>query len=274
MSNPKITIITPTYNVQDLVEKTILSVLNQDYPNTEYIIIDGHSTDNTSKIINKYKNKITKFIKREPKGVYEALNYGVKIATGEWILFLHAGDHFHSNNVCSKFIQELNKDNTADVYYGNYFVHTGPKTWWFYETDIEKIYYIMPIGHEGTFYRASMHKKYKYSLSYKIASDYDLLIRMYNDGVKFKKMNIKTIHFYEGGLSTKQLLLARLESLAILGKWLNEKELKKTYFWDAIKDEEVGECKVIKELKTLKQISFFKHPIKKVKKYKEIITKV
>ncbi len=89
---PKISIVTPVYNQVDYIEETILSILNQQYPNLEYIIIDGGSTDGTVDIIRKYEDKITKWISEPDKGIYNALNKGFKSTTGEIMAWLNADD--------------------------------------------------------------------------------------------------------------------------------------------------------------------------------------
>ena len=99
---PKITIITICYNAEACIERTILSVINQTYPNIEYIIIDGNSTDNTLQIVEKYKDKITKIISEPDKGIYDAMNKGLRITTGDWVNFMNAGDSFYSNDVLGK----------------------------------------------------------------------------------------------------------------------------------------------------------------------------
>jgi glycosyltransferase involved in cell wall biosynthesis len=90
MSLPKISIITITYNSEATIEQTILSVLNQAYENIEYIIIDGLSTDNTLGIIEKYKERIHTIVSEKDKGLYDALNKGLRLATGEYTGIIHS----------------------------------------------------------------------------------------------------------------------------------------------------------------------------------------
>ena len=91
---PLITIITVAYNAVKDIENTILSVLNQTYPNIEYIIIDGGSTDGTLDIIKKYEDKISYWVSEPDKGIYDAMNKGTLKATGVWLNFMNAGDTF------------------------------------------------------------------------------------------------------------------------------------------------------------------------------------
>lgn len=91
---PKVSIITVVYNGEKELENTILSVIRQTYDNLEYIIVDGGSTDNTINIIKKYANKISYWISEPDKGIYDAMNKGIDVANGEWLLFRNCGDYF------------------------------------------------------------------------------------------------------------------------------------------------------------------------------------
>ncbi len=102
---PKLSIITVTYNAEALVEKTILSVINQKYPNLEYIIIDGKSKDNTLNIVNKYKSEIATIISEKDKNLYHAMNKGIACATGDYINFMNAGDVINENFNLTEFMK-------------------------------------------------------------------------------------------------------------------------------------------------------------------------
>jgi glycosyltransferase involved in cell wall biosynthesis len=115
-NKPIITIVTVTFNAEEYLEKTILSVIEQDYKNIEYIIVDGGSTDKTIEIIKKYEKNIYLWISESDKGIYDAMNKGVKYANGEFVNFMNAGDVFFDNTVCSRiFSNEI----TADLIYGD-----------------------------------------------------------------------------------------------------------------------------------------------------------
>ena len=126
---PKITVVTVCYNAAVTIEKTILSVVGQTYNNIEYLIIDGGSKDDTLAIIKKYESNISKWISEPDKGIYDAMNKAIKMATGEWINFMNAGDCFATNDVLEKIFQENIPDNVKFLYSDNYYIEPdGRKT--------------------------------------------------------------------------------------------------------------------------------------------------
>ena len=103
----KVTVITVVYNDANNIRKTLLSCLDQDYPDVEYIIIDGGSTDGTKEIICEYKGSLDYFCSEKDNGIYDALNKGILKANGEWIIVLNSGDTFVSTNVLSSIFNNL-----------------------------------------------------------------------------------------------------------------------------------------------------------------------
>ena len=114
----KISVITVCYNSEKDIEKTIGSVLSQSYPNIEYIIIDGKSTDHTLDIIDKYRTRIAKIISEKDAGIYDAMNKGVKSSTGEILYFLNSDDSFYDNNVIQNVADKFNQDKQIDIVRG------------------------------------------------------------------------------------------------------------------------------------------------------------
>lgn len=96
--HPKFSIITVTYNAEKVLEDTIQSIVTQSYKNVEYIIVDGGSTDGTLTIVNKYKEHIHTIVSEPDKGLYDAMNKGIKLATGDYLCFLNAGDGLHEDD--------------------------------------------------------------------------------------------------------------------------------------------------------------------------------
>ena len=115
----KVTIITACYNSEKTVQRTIESVLSQNYHNIEYIIIDGKSSDQTMPIVNNYKNKITSIISENDKGIYDALNKGLKIANGDIIGFLHSDDFYPKNNIISSISDIFRKKPEIGIVIGD-----------------------------------------------------------------------------------------------------------------------------------------------------------
>lgn len=123
---PKVTVITVTYNCKDTIEKTIRNVLKQTYPNMEYIIIDGGSTDGTKEIIERYSEYLAYYVSEPDKGIYDAMNKGVKATTGEWVIFRNSGDYFFAPSTIEDVFRWY-EDEGEDLITGGtrFFEHDG-----------------------------------------------------------------------------------------------------------------------------------------------------
>ncbi len=179
----KVSVITVTYNSAETVEDTIKSVINQDYKDIEYIIIDGLSKDNTLEIVNKYNNKIAKVISEKDHGIYDAISKGIKNATGDIVVALNSDDMYASNDVITKVV-ELFKSSHADAVYGdlNYvdrFDTTKVIRKW-KSGNYKKGHFLkgwMP-PHPTFFVRNYCYQKYgSFNLSLRSAADYELMLR-------------------------------------------------------------------------------------------------
>ena len=145
----KISIVTICYNVENDIEQTILSVINQSYSDLEYIIIDGASKDKTLEIVNRYKDKISKIVSEPDKGIYDAMNKGIKQATGEWVGFINAGDKYVDNNVLSTFVAKVSSN--ADVAYGVLVHCFSYGKFMMLPSSLQTINSAMPFGHPASF---------------------------------------------------------------------------------------------------------------------------
>lgn len=114
-----VTIITVCYNREATIEKAIKSVLNQTHKDIEYIIIDGNSTDGTKEIIESYRDRISTYISEPDKGMYDAINKGLKLATGDAIGFMHSDDEFYDDTVVASVVQRFDSDVNIDGVYGD-----------------------------------------------------------------------------------------------------------------------------------------------------------
>ena len=220
----KVSVITICYNVVHDIEKTVLSVINQKNCEIEYIIVDGASTDGTIDIINKYRDRISKIVSEPDKGIYDAMNKGIKLVTGDWINFLNAVDSYNNDTVLSRFIHEI-KDST-DIAYGdtNLIYTCGVRLWKPFPLELMKER--MCFGHPATFVKTSYHKQHLFDTSYKSSADYKFFFdAYYKDKVLFQYIPQIVANFEaEGGISATKVLLvarenARLQGIDGTWKW-------------------------------------------------------
>ena len=218
MNNPKVTIITVSYNAVETIEKTIKSVIDQTYNNIEYIIIDGGSKDGTVNIIKKYSAYITKWISEPDKGIYFAMNKGIILASGEWIHFKNCGDYFTSNEVLSSVFNGHNYQG-IDIVHGNciYFNSWGYRV--YKPAILHKSYKeSMPIIHSASFIKSDLHKNFLFNTIYKSSADYDFFYRCFEMKIKDEYIDINVSLFNQIGFSTQNRNLAIKENYKIQGK--------------------------------------------------------
>lgn len=216
-SPPLISVVTVSFNAVSTIEKTICSIVNQTYPHIEYIIIDGGSTDGTVDIIKKYENKIAYWISEPDKGIYDAMNKGIDVATGEWINFMNSGDTFHSNTVIQQLIEKL--PSKADVIYGDTLLLYSWGKYFKKALPIDMIKHHLPFCHQSCFIKTITMQKMKYNLNYKICADYDFFYHLYQAGGLFTYLP-HCISNYEAeqGMSATNSLQLLKESATITGK--------------------------------------------------------
>jgi glycosyltransferase involved in cell wall biosynthesis len=206
----KISIITATYNSAATIRDCIQSVNSQTYNNIEHIIIDGASKDNTLEIINSLPNRVITIVSEPDKGIYDAMNKGIKAATGDVIGILNSDDFFTSDNIIETVVDNF-KNSDIDALYGDvHFVNPDDisKNVRYYSSAIFKPslfrFGFMP-AHPSFYMKRECYEKYGvYALDYKIASDYDLLIRyLHKEKIKYKYINKDFVTMRTGGVSTE-----------------------------------------------------------------------
>lgn len=205
----KYSIITVCKNSEKTIEKTIKSVIEQTYKNIEYIIIDGKSTDNTAGIIKKYINKISHYINEEDNGIYDAMNKGVNLATGDYISFLNADDRLFDELSIERVCKQIKNNNSEaiDVFYGNVLIldqETGRANVWKPAPVSRFSLFRSALPHPATFYRKGAFKKNGlFNENISIAADYDWVVRgLIKNGLQFKNIDCLTAMFSKGGVST------------------------------------------------------------------------
>ena len=220
MSIPKISIITPVFNNEKDIVNCIRSVANQTYKNIEHIIIDGGSKDRTVELLKSYSEKYTHiiWISEKDNGIYDAMNKGIAMASGEYLWFMNAGDVFYSDNTVESLIEELNQ---SDIVYGAAVLvdDQGRDQGLYHKTLPEKLTWKnfikgMVVCHQALIVKRSMVEVY--SLDFKIASDIDWAIRNCKKTNKIHNSNTILCKFQTGGLSKKRQRLALQERFKIL----------------------------------------------------------
>jgi glycosyltransferase len=216
----KVSIITVTKNSAKTLERTLLSIKNQTYKNIEYIIVDGQSDDGTLEIINKYNGLYDKLIVEKDECLYDGLNKGIKIATGDFIGILHSDDVFYDEYVIENIFKNDDVIN-YDCIYGNleYYDQFGKlkRTWKSNPYEVNTVQYGWMPPHPTLYIKKSIYKKYGlYNVNYKLQSDYDYILRMFSGGVKSKYYDLYMIKMMTGGLSGKHMIKGNIESIIIL----------------------------------------------------------
>lgn len=205
-----ISIITATFNSSAHIADCVKSVNDQTYHDIEHIIIDGASKDNTLEIVNGIPNRVGKIISEPDKGIYDAMNKGIQAATGDVIGILNSDDFFTSNDVIQTVVESF-KNNDIDALYGDvHFVSPDnlSKSVRYYCSSVFKPslfrFGFMP-AHPSFYMKKECYAKYGlYALDYKIASDYDLLIRyLYKEKIKYKYIKKDFVTMRTGGVSTE-----------------------------------------------------------------------
>jgi glycosyltransferase involved in cell wall biosynthesis len=205
----KVSIITITYNSSATVEDTLRTVVSQDYPDLEYIIIDGKSKDKTLEIVEKYKHGIAKIVSEKDKGLYDALNKGIKHATGDIIGMLHSDDLYANDQVISKVVKKFEEDPTTEgVYADLVFVNRNDvnkvmRTWnsGEYEEDAFVRGWMPP--HPTFFVKKECYEKFGgFNTELKLSADYELMLRLiHKNKIKLAYLNEVIVKMRMGGVS-------------------------------------------------------------------------
>ena len=197
----KITIITVCVNAEKTIKDTIESVLKQSYKDFEYIIVDGKSSDDTLKIISKYDDKRIRLISEKDKGLYDAMNKGIKLATGDIIGTINSDDILASENIFQTVIE--NFDENTDVIYANikYYNEDFSKVKRDFISGTKENEYFCP-AHPSMYVRKEIYQRIgTYNTSYKIASDFDFMVRCNLNNVRYKYIDKYFVYMRYGGKS-------------------------------------------------------------------------
>lgn len=200
---PKISIITPTLNVEKNIKRCLMSVINQRYSNIEHYIIDGLSTDETVDIVKKYAKKFShiKLISEKDDGIYDAMNKGITNASGEWIFFLGSDDIFFDDDVLCRIFMQNDDYKKFDFLYGNVaWSDTGN----IYDGKFTSLKLIQKnICHQAVFVRKSIYEEYaNFDVRYKVCADWDFNMKVFaTDNVRKKYIDMTVAQYGINGFS-------------------------------------------------------------------------
>ena len=223
--HPKFSIITVTYNAGKVLEDTIQSVVFQTYRNVEYIIVDGGSTDNTLDVVHKYQERISKVISEPDKGLYDAMNKGIRMATGDYLCFLNAGDELHENETLQKIAYTLKGKELPDVIYGEtaivdeegHFLHMRRLSipehlhWKSFKEG-------MLVCHQAFFARRELALANPYDLRYRFSADFDWCIRIMKQSKYLHNTHLTLIDYLNEGMTTQNHKASLKERFRIMTK--------------------------------------------------------
>lgn len=228
---PLISIITIVRNADRELENTIQSVLSLNYPNIEFIIIDGGSEDGTVNVIKAHTEQIAYWISEPDKGIYDAMNKGLAKATGEWVSFMNAGDVFNSPQILSQVFSGDYPD--ADVIYGDGIADY--KTFKLLQKAItlDDLWKGMPFCHQAMFTRTAVLKTQGFSTEYAIASDFELVYRLYDQKRNFHYVPHPICIFEVQGVSNHRYLKSWKERHNIFKKY-GKASLQKQLFYASL----------------------------------------
>ena len=215
----KISIITVTYNCASTIEKTLKSVVSQDYSDIEYVVIDGASTDGTKDIIEKYLDGITYYCSEKDGGIYDAMNKGIKNTTGDVVLFLNGDDSFIDNYVIGNIVNKFDNNPHAEIIIGKESINGRLSDKYDPDRDIS-LYVDVFFPHQATFAKKYLYEKIGgFDNTYRISADYDWILRAYSNGVSIMWVDDVVSVFKSGGRSAS--IECVTEEFLISKKYLN-----------------------------------------------------
>ena len=231
--SPTFSIITVTYNAEATIEVTLRSVQQQTYRQIEHIIVDGGSKDHTLSIIEAFKDDYLRVISEPDKGLYDAMNKGIRLAKGEYLCFLNAGDTFHEADTLEKMIKSsrnsiVNRQSSIvncqwSIMYGETAIvdanrrflhmrrHQAPE-----ELSWKSFKQGMLVCHQAFFVKRSLAEPY--DLQYKYSSDFDWCIRMMKKADVIHNTHLILIDYLDEGMTTRHRRASLMERLRIMAK--------------------------------------------------------
>lgn len=242
--HPKFSLITVTYNAGAVLEDTIQSIITQTYKNVEYILIDGASTDNTMRIVERYRDHIHTVVSEPDQGLYDAMNKGLSLATGDYVCFLNAGDCLHEDDTLLGMVHSVAASHEApcppDVLYGDtalvdsegHFLRmrrlTPPEhlTW-------KSFRHGMLVCHQAFFARRAIAPQY--DLRYRFSADFDWCIRVMKQARYLHNTHLTLVDYLDEGLTTRNHRASLIERFHIMCRHYGTVPTVMRHLWFALR---------------------------------------
>lgn len=223
----KVSVITVCLNSEKTIRNALDSVRLQTYKNIELIIVDGVSTDETLQIIAEYSDIVSTVISEKDNGIYDAMNKGVKLVTGDVVFFLNSDDSFYDSNVIVDVVHSFEQDSTIDILYGNVIFQNNSKLTKRIYSHINKCTIeFESLCHQVVFARRALFNKVgEFNLKFKTNADYDWLIRVFRSGAKCLWFNRTISLFSLGGMHTQDPYFLAQEHKAVRLQYMSKAKL-------------------------------------------------
>lgn len=203
-----VTIITVCRNHAKELERTIRSVESQTWQEKEYLVIDGASTDDTLDVIKAHEASITRWVSEPDQGIYDAMNKGVKMAQGEWVIFMNAGDTFARDDTLQRV---LGNPLDADVIYGDVIKGELVK-----KAEAPRNAHRMFYCHQSAFVRTSCLREYPFDIRHKMSADFKQVKQLFLSGKRFRQLDFPVANFDTQGVSNKNRSAGLYDNIQVI----------------------------------------------------------
>ena len=214
-SSPSITVITVVYNGADLIEETIKSVISQTYP-LEYIIVDGESKDGTIDIIKRYEKQISIWKSEKDNGIYDAMNKGVDMASGDWICFLNCGDVFSDENTVAAVAENITANNQPDIIYGDIFTKNADGSLRLKPAKEPCNLHRMYFCHQASFSKRRLHQTFPFDIRHKLSADLKFFKECFFNNCLFVHMPLPVVIYDTNGISNSNREAGLRDNIAVI----------------------------------------------------------
>lgn len=207
-SLPRVTVVTVCRNAIEALQKTMANVEAQSYDNMEYIVVDGASTDGTPELLAHYEGRLTGFVSEPDNGIYDAMNKGAAMATGEWLIFMNAGDTFAANDVIERVFEE---PRSADVIYGDVIKNGVMK-----KAEPPHNGHRMFFCHQSSFVRKAVFEDFPFDTSHCLSADFKQMKQLYLAGKQFLRLDFPVADFDTHGLSNTKRSVGLRDNIKVI----------------------------------------------------------